>query len=432
MLETKDKPIKFAEAWRAPDDRFRALRERAMTQYLQLGLPHTKMEEWRSTSIRAILETEFSENEPTVGDVGAILSEVPIDEDAILAVFVNGKFSPRHSRIQTEGFDVTPISETSIEKLTQLGEIAPFDKDAFTALNTARFTDGLYIFAPKNKVIEKPIYAVFIGTNNQPSVSYQRVFAKIEANARATIVEAHIVPENQVIFANSVTEIDAKDGAEVEHVKLQLGSTNAFHITHFQSVTGEKTRLHQTNVTLGGRIVRNDTRARLNGEYGDVTLNGLYVGRGEQHIDNHTTLDHAKPNNPSFELYKGILDDRATGVFRGRIIVRPDAQKTDSKQSNMNLILSDDATVFSKPQLEIFADDVKCTHGATIGRIEDEALFYLRTRGIDAESARHLLTYAFASDVLEKLPVESLKLALENELFELFGEGLNKAHEIRA
>lgn len=430
MLETSEKPIKFAGNWRAPNDAFRELRQRAMARYLELGLPHTKIEEWRSTSIRAILETGFSEDEAAVGDIGAILNGLPIEEDAILAVFVNGAFSARHSRLHGQ-IAVAPISATDSARLNDLGTIASFDKDAFTALNTARFSDGLFINVPNNATLEKPIFAVFIGTSDEPVVCQQRVLALLEEGAKATIVELHVVPEDEIVFMNSVTEVDTANDAELDYVRIQLGSVNAYHITHLQAKTGERTRLRQTNVTLGGRIVRNDTRARLDGENGDVTLNGLYIGRGEQHIDNHTTLDHAKPHNPSFELYKGILDDRATGVFRGRIIVRPDAQRTDSKQSNMNLILSDDATAFSKPQLEIFADDVKCTHGATIGRIEEDALFYLRSRGIDAESARHLLTYAFASDVLEKLPMESLKNSLEKELFNLFAVDTG-SDEVRA
>ncbi len=433
MLETQDKPIKFAEHWEAQDDAYRSLRERAMRKYGELGLPHTKLEDWRSTSIRDIIEMEFSDEEPMVGDVGAILDSVPLAKDAYIAVFVNGRYSQRHSNLEgvPSGVTVAPISEAHP---AEIGTIASFENDAMTALNTARFTDGLYVHVPRGAKVERPIFAVFIATGNAPLVSYQRVLAIVEEGGKATLIETYMVPEGQKALLNSVTEVKVDERAAFDHAKLQLGSIDAFHLTHFQAEAAAESRIHQTNVTLGGAIVRNDSRAVLNGEYAEVTLNGLYIATGTQHIDNHTTLDHAKANCPSYELYKGVLDDQATGVFRGRIIVRPDAQKTDSKQSNMSLVLSDDATTFSKPQLEIFADDVKCTHGATIGKIDEESTFYLRSRGISVDAAQQLLTYAFASDVLADFPVESVKDALESLLFARLTAGvtLPKADEERA
>lgn len=433
MLETQEKPIKFAEDWSATADSYRELRESAMNKYRELGLPHTKLEDWRSTSIRDIVETDFSVDEPMIGDIGAILETIPLAENAVVAVFINGTFSARHSNIDeiASGVTIAPIASAQPDRL---GSVATFEKDAFTALNTARFSDGLYVHVPRETTLSKPIFAIFIGTGEKPVAVHQRVLAIIEESAEATLIETHVVPNGQKAFINSVTECIVGSSAKLDHAKLQIGSTDAFHITHFQAEAAEQSRIHQTNVTLGGAIVRNDSRAVLNGEFAEVTLNGLYIATGTQHIDNHTTLDHAKANCPSFELYKGVLDDKATGVFRGRIIVRQDAQKTDSKQSNMNLILSDDATAFSKPQLEIFADDVKCTHGATIGKIDEEALFYLRSRGIPVESGRHLLTYAFASDVLADFPVEEVKEKLEALLFARFtSEGeLPNNHDKRA
>jgi Fe-S cluster assembly protein SufD len=243
-----------------------------------------------------------------------------------------------------------------------------------------------------------------------------------EANSQVRILESYASLGEGVSFTNAVTELVAEENAFVDHYKLQRENLEAFHIGTVQVQLGRSANVSTQTISLGGSLVRNNVNAVLGGEGGEVTLNGFYLVNGRQHVDNHTSIDHAKPHCNSHELYKGILDGQARGVFNGRIVVRPDAQKTDSKQTNKNLILSEEALVNTNPQLEIYADDVKCTHGATIGQLDADAIFYLRSRGIDLESARHLLTYAFAGDFIHRLRIDPLRVALETSLFARLAE----------
>jgi Fe-S cluster assembly protein SufD len=231
------------------------------------------------------------------------------------------------------------------------------------------------------------------------------------------VIESYVGLGEAAYFTNAVTEIAVGESAVVEHYKLQQESRRAFHVATVQVHLGRSSVFTNQNISLGGALVRNDLTAVLDGEGAECTFNGLYLGTGRQHIDNQTTLDHARPHCSSHEIYKGILDGKATGVFNGAIIVRQDAQKTNAKQSNRNLLLSQDAVIYTKPQLEIWADDVRCTHGATVGQIDQDALFYLRTRGMDLQAARDLLTYAFASEPLSQMKVEAVRSWVEGELF---------------
>ncbi len=393
------------------------LRRRAMDRFRQLGLPTTKDEEWRFTSTREIAESAFDFSGP---DVAVSLDDIDKAAmgDGTRLVIVNGKFSPKLSNIRSlpSGVAVANIAEVSDDRV---GSIAEFDDAAFVALNTALFEDGYFVRVPKGVILETPIYAVFICTEGV--ASNPRNILILDENSQATVIESYVGMGGKS-FTNAVTEGFIGDGAILEHAKLQLGSEEAFHITTQQWTQGRGSNAKSTTVTLGGALVRNDTNAILDGEGCESTINGLYVGRGEQHIDNHTRLDHAKAHCPSHELFKGVLDDKSSAVFNGKIIVRPDAQKTDSKQSNMNLLLSDDAVVNTKPQLEIFADDVRCTHGATIGRLDSDAMFYLRSRGIPEAEALNLLIYAFASDVIDRVRIPDLAERLEKMLFERFAE----------
>ena len=237
------------------------------------------------------------------------------------------------------------------------------------------------------------------------------------ANTQAKIVESYVGLDNAVYFTNAVTEIVAGENSVIDHYKLQRESVQAFHVATLQIQQARSTSFSTHSISMGGALVRNDVNAVLDGEGCESVLNGLYLVRGQQHVDNHTTIEHAKPHCSSRELYKGVLDEKARGVFNGRIIVRPGAQKTDSKQTNKNLLLSEEALVNTNPQLEIYADDVKCTHGATIGQLSADALFYLRSRGISLETARNLLTYAFASDITGRIKIEPIRRELENVLF---------------
>ena len=393
------------------------LRRRAMDRFRKLGLPTTKDEEWRFTSTREIAESAFDFCGP---DVSVSLDDV--DEaakgDGPRLVFVNGRFSERLSDYGSlpSGIIVANIADKSDDRV---GSIAEFDDAAFVALNTALFEDGYFVRVPKGMIVETLIYAIFVSTEG--AASNPRNLLILEENSQATIIESYVGMGGKS-FTNAVTEGFIGDGAVLEHAKLQLGSEEAIHITTQQWTQDRGSNTKSTTVTLGGALVRNDTNSILDGEGCESTINGLYVTRGEQHVDNHSRLDHAKAHCPSHELFKGVLDDKSSAVFNGKIIVRPDAQKTDSKQSNMNLLLSDDAVINTKPQLEIFADDVRCTHGATIGRLDSDAMFYLRSRGIPEHEARNLLIYAFASDVIDRIRVPELAERLEKMLFERFAE----------
>jgi Fe-S cluster assembly protein SufD len=289
----------------------------------------------------------------------------------------------------------------------------------FVALNTAFLGDLVMLRVPRGAVIEEPIR---IWTHQAPraaSVIHPRVVIVVGANAQCSIVESY-EGEGQY-FTNAVTEIVVGEGAVVDHYKVQRESREAFHVATMQVELGRSANFSSHSIALGGALVRNDANAVLS-EGTEATLNGLYIVNGTQHIDNHTVIDHAKPHGTSHEMYKGILDGKANAVFNGRIIVRKDAQKTDSKQTNKNLVLSDEAVINTKPELQILADDVRCTHGATIGQLDAESLFYLQSRGIGKNEARSLLTYAFAQDIVDRVKVRSLKDSLERILFEKFHE----------
>jgi Fe-S cluster assembly protein SufD len=295
-----------------------------------------------------------------------------------------------------------------------------YDRNAFIALNTA-FLDGLHFTrVPSGKVIEQPIeISHTAGPGTALPHYHPRTLIVVGANAHCTIIETY--QGTGSYFTNAVTEIVVGDSAVVDHYKIQEESREAFHIATMQVTLGRSANFTSHSISIGGALVRNDANATLS-EGTEATLNGLYIVNGRQHVDNHTQIDHAKPHGTSHEVYKGILDGNASAVFNGRIIVRKDAQKTDSKQTNKNLVLSDDAVIDTKPELQILADDVRCTHGATIGQLDAEALFYLQSRGIGKSQARDVLTYAFAQDIIDRVKVPALKDHLEKVLFEKFHE----------
>jgi len=365
-----------------------ALRESAFQQFAALGFPTTHDEEWRFTNVTPIARKAFRV-------AGA-------DQLKILPSVVQ---------------DLDPS-----EAQAHLARHAAFDRNAFVALNTAFLKDAIVLEVPRGTVVEEPIeiaYEVAGGSWESPVAVHPRTLIMVGANAQCTIVETY--KGQGAYFTNAVTEIVAGEGAVVDHYKVQLESPGAFHVATMQVSVGRSANFSTHSISLGGALVRNDANATLS-EGAEATLNGLYLVNGTQHIDNHTVIDHAKPHGTSHELYKGILDGKANAVFNGRIIVRKDAQKTDSKQTNKNLVLSDDAVINTKPELQIHADDVRCTHGATIGQLDAEAMFYLQSRGIGKDEARSLLTYAFAQDVLDRIKVPALKESLEKTLFEKFHE----------
>jgi Fe-S cluster assembly protein SufD len=298
------------------------------------------------------------------------------------------------------------------------------ESGAFSALNMAMAADGAVIHIAADTILDKPVHLLFIADSASENTAVQTrnlVFA--EKHSQGTVIESYVSVGGDSYFTNAVTEVFVADGARLSHYKLQTESVNAFHVGTVQVRQGRDSRYESFSFATGARLSRTNVHSTLAGDAAEVVMNGLYMVDGAQHVDHQTRIEHVAPNCPSHELYKGILDGRSHGVFNGKVYVHPEAQKTDGKQSNNNLLLSDAARVDTKPQLEIFADDVKCTHGATVGRLDETALFYMRSRGIGPAESKRLLTYAFAADVIEKIELEPLKLSLERQVLDRFTSG---------
>jgi Fe-S cluster assembly protein SufD len=409
-----------APAWLA------TIRTEAIEAFAELGFPTTHNEEWKYTNVAPIANAEFEAPAPRQAkDSSAIARRIQslLNEfDCPRLVFVNGRYDAEFSTPKASGAMISTLAEglaNDSPALEQhLARYADFKTHPFVALNTAFIADGAFIEVPKGTVLGKPLLILHLTlAEGKPVMSHSRSLVLVGRECQATIIECHIGTERPAYFANAVTEVVVDENSVVDYVKVQQESESAFHVATVQFHQARSAIVHATTVDLGSALAREEATSVLDGEGGEATLNGIYVLTGAQHVDNHTTLDHAKPHCASREIYKGILEGKSTGVFNGKIIVRPDAQKTDSKQSNKNLLLSPDATINTKPQLEIWADDVKCTHGATIGRIDAEALFYLRSRGIGIEEARNLLVVAFANDVLDKIKYAPLRERLKSSIF---------------
>jgi len=397
-----------APAWLQP------LKSAAFARFSELGFPTTKNEEWRFTNVAPVARTKF-----VAGRQGVKASKYA--EGPLQLVFANGHLVSRPQSLP-KGLEAGSILDDAAAATQHLGKHASFDDNAFVALNTAMLADAAFVRVARGAVIEEPIEIFYLTTGTSEATAvHPRVLVVVGADAHCTIVERYVGAGDGVYFNNAVTEIVAGDRAVVDHYKVQQESVNAFHISILQATLGQSATFASHSISLGGALVRNDANTTLS-EGTDATLNGLYIVNGTQHIDNHTKIDHAMPHGTSHEMYKGILDGKSHAVFNGKIIVRKDAQKTDSKQTNKNLVLSDNAVVDTKPELQIWADDVRCTHGATIGQLDSEALFYLQSRGIGKREARSLLTYAFAQDVVDRIKVPALRDSLEKMLFEKFHE----------
>jgi Fe-S cluster assembly protein SufD len=401
----------------------RRLRKTAAMRFDKLGFPGPRNEDWRFTSVAPLLQVPFRLAPPAAGGVEAATLAPHTFADSVQLVFVNGRFAPGLSSLAhlPEGVAVTSLARALRERPAalepHLARHARHDEQPFIALNTAFLWDGAFLSVGQEVILERPVHLVFVSTSAaEPVMSFPRALVVAEAGSRLTLVQSFLGQEKDVYFSNSVTEVVVGDGAVVDHYKLVRESLTGFHVGALQVALGQRSKFTSHFITLGGGWVRNEARAIFAGENAECTLNGLYLASGKQHIDNHTVIDHAKPRCASHELYKGILDGQAHGVFNGKIYVRPDAQKTDAKQTNQTLLLSDDAIIDTKPQLEIFADDVKCTHGATVGQLDADSIFYLRSRGIDRETARALLTYAFANDIVQRIAIEPVRARLEEGL----------------
>ncbi len=400
-----------------------ALRKAGMARFAEAGFPTTDQEEWRLTNVEPIAATPFAPAPRALDGVGARHIEPYALGGPRIAqlVFVDGRFAPGLSAPGSlpAGVRAGSLAEAIAEEPAlvepHLGKVAPVDSSPFADLNTAFIEDGAFVRVPEGTFVDLPIHLLHLSTSRyEPTVRHPRVLILVGGGAQASFVESYAAAGTDgAYFTNAVTEIVGGRGAVVDHYRVQRESLSAYHVAALQARLARDCSFSTHSISVGGALVRNDVNAVLDGEGASCTLNGLFLATGRQHVDNHTRLDHASPHCGSRELYKGILAERARGVFSGRIVVRKDAQKTDSKQTNKNLLLSEDALIDTQPQLEIYADDVKCTHGATIGQIDEDSIFYLRSRGLDEASARAILVHAFAGDLLNRIKVACLREILD-------------------
>lgn len=392
-----------------------ALRYAAIERFAALGFPTTKNEDWKYTNLAPFLKKPYAPAAAVrAAEVQERLASSPFaDLDYPRVAFVNGRYAPELSR---------PIEGLRVRNLAAAtgAEVGFFEKSAMASLNTALFEDGVFLEIAPGAALAQPVHILHVSTGG---ATYPRNLIVAGRESQAVIVESYLSLDGEPAFTNALTELAAGDSAVVEHVKLQAESRNALHFGLLRARLGASVNFTSYNIAWGAALARNEIAAELGGEGAECALNGLYVAGGEQHIDNYTTLEHVKPHTTSHEIYKGVLDGKAHGVFHGRIIVAPEAQKTDAIQRNKNLLLSRDAMIDTKPQLEIYADDVKCTHGATVGQVDAEAVFYLRSRGVGLQEARSLLTYAFASDAIEGMRAENVRRRLETALFAALSGG---------
>ncbi|WNG14552.1 Fe-S cluster assembly protein SufD [Cystobacter fuscus] len=418
-----------APAW------LRALRQDGIEQLARQGFPTSRNEDWKYTNVSPVSCQSFC----PVHTVHEASMEAAVELQRLPGpgarlVFVDGRFVRELSRLDglPEGLQVRSLREA-------LGEGAPLEElvgqraraasSAFTALNVALLEEGAWVDVAPGTVCADPVQLLFLSRGVATlSLASPRVVVRAGENSELTLVESYVGVSPGVSFTNAVTEVVLGDGARVTHLKLQAESEVAFHIGSLHVEQGRDSRFASHVLSLGGALARNEVHALFKDRGGEATLNGLYVGHGTQHLDQWTNLDHAQPDCTSRELYKGVLDDNARGTFHGKVMVRPDAQHTDARQNNRNLLLSETASAEARPQLEILADDVKCAHGATVGRLDEQALFYLRSRGIPRGEAERLLTLAFATEVVSAIPLASLRTQVE----ELLTRKLPGAKEGRA
>jgi Fe-S cluster assembly protein SufD len=395
------------------------VRRAGFERFRELGFPAPGDEAWKYTNVAPILKVPFA---PAVEEGPRRTASPLVPKDGARLVFVNGRYAAGLSSIAASGagVEVASLQETlanrpeSVEP--HLARLAR-EGNTFADVNSALLEDGAFVRIPAGVVVPEPIHLLFLSEPDfGPTVSHPRNLVVAERGSQAVVVESWIGTAGALYFTNAVTEVFVGDGAVLDFYKLERESLDAFHVATMEVLQGRDSTIHSHSITLGGALVRNELNVRLDAPGASCTLNGLFLGSGTQHLDNHTKIDHAQPHGTSRELYKGIMSGRSRGVFNGRIIVRQDAQKTDAMQTNKNLLLSKEALVNSEPALEIFADDVKCRHGSTIGQLDETALFYLRSRGIGESEARNLLVYAFASDVASRIRIAPLRALVEEHL----------------
>lgn len=420
-------PLEKALAGR-PDAWTARLRRAGLDRFAERGFPTQQEEAWRLTSVAPIASVPFRIQESAApnGVTRETFQRFTFEPwECSHLVFVNGHAIPPLSslRAQPAGVVVCSLKE-ALERHRSLVEphlarLAAPAAHPFAALNTAFLQDGVFVHVPAGVELEEPIHLLFVSApHGEPTAAFPRNLVVTERGSRAAIVESFAgLAAEDLYFTNAVSEIVVGDGAIVDHIRLQQETEAAFHVAVVQAEVARNGVFNSWNVNLGGALTRNDLNAILSGEGAQTRLEGLTVIGGRQHVDTHTLIDHAAPHGGSQETYKGVLDGRARGVFDGTILVRPEAPKTDAHQVNKNLLLSEDALADSNPRLQILNDDVRCTHGATIGQLEEGALFYLRTRGLSEETARNLLIQAFVSDIVHRIPIGPIRTGLECLLF---------------
>lgn len=416
------------------------VRRTAIGHFESLGFPTQKHEDWKYTNLTPLLRIPFKTATPGQPD-GVVAERLEPFTFGILKttrlVFVSGRFSPRLSYLRPlpEGVRIASLAEVLRQEPQTLeahvARTAQYENDSFVALNTAFFVDGAFVDIPKNTVVDEPIHLLFVSASkDHPIVSHPRNLIRLGPRSQATVIETYAGWAPDVTFTNAVTEVSVGPAATLDHYKMQRDSENAFHTATIAIHQERDSSVTCHSMSLGGALARNHVHALFRGEGGSLVLNGLFMTSGSQQSDHYTRIDHAAPACTSVELYRGILDGKSRGVFNGNVYVRKDAQKTVARQVNKNLLLSKEAFVDSTPGLEILADDVKCNHASTIGQLDDNAVFYLRSRGIDEEAARHILTYAFAVDVVNQVKVAPIRIKLDQLILSrlprgsALGEGL--------
>ncbi|MDD9926441.1 MAG: Fe-S cluster assembly protein SufD [Rhodospirillaceae bacterium] len=391
------------------------LRADAQEAFRKSGLPTPRTEAWKYTNLRRLARTGFvaAEANQTI-EVTTVPEGIVALEDAYVAVFVNGRFAPSLSSLDglSEGVEATSLAaKLSADRTSLEGQFSDVTDLPMATLNTGLLSDGLYLKLDDGVALDKPLHLVSIGTAGEEPVSFHpRHLITAGAGSVATIVESHV--GSGAYFSNSVSEISVGDGAVLNHYKLQNEGPEAYHLAANLVRIADRAVYDNFVLQVGGNLARNEIRSEL-GERVECRLNGAYLACGEQHIDNTTFIAHAPPNSSSREVYKGVLDESARGVFQGKILVRQDSQKTDGHQLNKTLLLSPGTEIDTKPELEIYADDVKCSHGATTGELEEEPLFYLRARGIDPQTARGMLVAAFVGEALDEIQTEAPRAAFQ-------------------
>jgi Fe-S cluster assembly protein SufD len=400
------------------------LRESALARFRDLGFPSVKDEEWKYTNVAPLTKLEFqgaTETTPPLSKAQVTALGCPEAVGSEL-VFVNGVLQKELSSMNelptaVVAMDLAEAINTEAHQeliREHLARGVDYNVNGFVALNTALVAGGAFILIPQNTEISKPISLLFIGDANERNVvSFPRVLVVAAEHSNATLVESYVSTGSGTSFTNTVVEIALQNGARLEHYKVQRESLKAFHVAATNATLGANASYDSTAINFGAQLSRHDVAVKMPHEGAECWVDGLYVAGSGQHTDTHSVIDHQQPHCSSHQLYKGILDGKSRAVFNGKIFVRHGAQKTDAMQTNKNLLLSKEARVDTKPQLEILADDVKCAHGAAVGQIEADELFYLQTRGIHPELARNLLTYGFAEEVIGKIKIESIRTQLD-------------------